>query len=110
MTPSVGAASSFCLSKFEWLNDDFFEGVIMTFQRLVFVFLLSVIGIAVSLLSKPSYAKIASTHVYHNHMPNFWPYFDVDSYEGLKVGDPIRYTYDGQVILIKKNPPPQNRT
>ncbi|MEM9103677.1 MAG: PKD domain-containing protein, partial [Pseudomonadota bacterium] len=48
---------------------------------------------------------IAATHIYHNHMPNFWPYYDVKDYEQLSVGEPIRYTYDGDVILLKQNPP-----
>ena len=34
----------------------------------------------------------------HNHMPNFWPYYDVTQYSATPVGGPIRYTYDGQVI------------
>jgi hypothetical protein len=38
-------------------------------------------------------------------MPNFWPYFDLASYGRMPVGSPIRYTYDGQVIQIKKAPP-----
>ena len=50
-------------------------------------------------------AVVAATHIYHNHMPNFWPYYNVDDYAKTKVGDPIRYTYDGQVIRIKENPP-----
>ena len=52
-----------------------------------------------------AHALVAATHVYHNHMPNFWPYYDVNQYANTKVGDPIRYTYDGQVIRIKENPP-----
>jgi chitodextrinase len=42
-------------------------------------------------------------------MPNFWPFYAVDvtaAYEATPVGEPIRYTYDGQVIELKKNPPP----
>ncbi len=50
-------------------------------------------------------AQIAATHVYHNHMPNFWPYYDVTDYDQLPIGAPIRYTYDGQVIELKNNPP-----
>ncbi|WP_354625052.1 PKD domain-containing protein [Psychromonas sp. MME2] len=50
-------------------------------------------------------AEIAATHIYHNHMPNFWPYYDVTKYDDLPVGAPIRYTYDGQVINLKTNPP-----
>ena len=48
---------------------------------------------------------IAATHIYHNHMPNFWPYYKTSDYEKAAVGDPIRYTYDGQVYMIKQNPP-----
>lgn len=48
---------------------------------------------------------LAATHVYHNHMPNFWPYFDSSTYNGLAVGNPVRYTYDGYVIELKESPP-----
>ncbi len=48
---------------------------------------------------------ISATHIYHNHMPNFWPYYDVSQYESTPVGAPIRYTYDGPVIDLKNNPP-----
>jgi chitodextrinase len=51
---------------------------------------------------------IPAAHVYHNHMPNFWPFYAVDvaaKYNGTAVGAPIRYTYDGEVINLKKNPP-----
>ncbi|WP_406610610.1 PKD domain-containing protein [Agarivorans sp. JK6] len=64
------------------------------------VFALSMVAASIS-----AQAEIAATHIYHNHMPNFWPYYDVSKYEGLAVGDPIRYTYDGQVINLKNNPP-----
>jgi PKD repeat protein len=50
-------------------------------------------------------AKIAATHIYHNHMPNFWPYYDVNTYDSTPVGGPIRYTYDGGALEIKTNPP-----
>ena len=50
-------------------------------------------------------ALVAATHIYHNHMPNFWPYYDVSKYDSTPVGSPIRYAYDGQVIKIKNNPP-----
>ncbi|PWW05670.1 carbohydrate binding protein with CBM25 domain [Paenibacillus cellulosilyticus] len=50
-------------------------------------------------------AEIAATHVYHNHMPNFWPYYDTTSYSSASVGSPIRYMYDGQVIELKQSPP-----
>ncbi|WDD97629.1 PKD domain-containing protein [Thalassomonas actiniarum] len=55
--------------------------------------------------TSPALAEISATHIYHNHMPNFWPYYDVSKYPGLAVGAPIRYTYDGQVINLKENPP-----
>ncbi|HWW71009.1 MAG TPA: carbohydrate-binding module family 20 domain-containing protein [Duganella sp.] len=51
---------------------------------------------------------IPAAHVYHNHMPNFWPFYAVDvaaKYNGTAVGAPIRYTYDGEVINLKKSPP-----
>lgn len=50
-------------------------------------------------------AEIAASHVYHNHMPNFWAYYDVNSYQSAAVGSPIRYTYDGDVIKLKQSPP-----
>uniref|UniRef100_UPI00143B9C54 carbohydrate binding domain-containing protein n=1 Tax=Paenibacillus sp. HB172176 TaxID=2493690 RepID=UPI00143B9C54 len=50
-------------------------------------------------------AEIAASHVYHNHMPNFWAYYDVSQYASTPVGSPIRYAYDGQVINLKNNPP-----
>ncbi|SHO55738.1 PKD domain-containing protein [Vibrio quintilis] len=56
-------------------------------------------------LAGSAQADIAATHIYHNHMPNFWPYYDVSQYDQLNTGDPIRYTYDGQVVNLKKNPP-----
>ena len=71
------------------------------------------IGIALLLAfnlvqSAPAGAEIAAAHVYHNHMPNFWPFYAVDigaKYTSTPVGGPIRYTYDGEVIELKKNPP-----
>lgn len=54
-------------------------------------------------------AAIPAAHVYHNHMPNFWPFYAVDvnaTYNAAAVGAPIRYSYDGQVINLKNNPPP----
>ena len=38
-------------------------------------------------------AAIPSAHVYHNHMPNFWPFYAVDvgnAYNATAVGAPIR--------------------
>lgn len=51
------------------------------------------------------FAEISATHVYHNHMPNFWAYYDTSTYHSAPVGSPIRYTYDGQVVDLKNNPP-----
>ncbi|WP_035055792.1 carbohydrate-binding module family 20 domain-containing protein [Andreprevotia chitinilytica] len=51
---------------------------------------------------------IPAAHVYHNHMPNFWPFYGVDvnaTYNATAIGAPIRYTYDGQVINLKTSPP-----
>ncbi len=51
---------------------------------------------------------IPAAHVYHNHMPNFWPFYAVDvmaKYNATATGSPIRYTYDGEVINLKNNPP-----
>lgn len=53
----------------------------------------------------PAYADIAATHIYHNHMPNFWPYYDVSQYDKTSVGSPVRYMYDGQVKNLKASPP-----
>ena len=64
------------------------------------------IGISGALWAGSLSAEIMATHIYHNHMPNFWPWFNTASYEQLPVGAPIRYAYDGQVILLKNNPPP----
>lgn len=60
------------------------------------------------LLGTASAASIPAAHVYHNHMPNFWPFYGVDvaaTYNNTAIGAPIRYTYDGQVINLKNNPP-----
>ncbi|BDU51305.1 fibronectin type III domain-containing protein [Haliovirga abyssi] len=57
------------------------------------------------LLSTLSFGEVAATHIYHNHMPNFWPFYDVETYNSTNVGDPVRYMYDGQVINAKINPP-----
>ncbi|WP_427976566.1 PKD domain-containing protein [Agarivorans sp.] len=64
------------------------------------VFAISMVAASIS-----AQAEIAATHIYHNHMPNFWPYYDVSEYDNLAVGEAIRYTYDGQVINLKNNPP-----
>lgn len=51
---------------------------------------------------------IPAAHVYHNHMPNFWPFYAVDvnaKYNATPVGGAIRYTYDGEVINLKLSPP-----
>lgn len=51
---------------------------------------------------------IPAAHVYHNHMPNFWPFYAVDvmaKYNSTPVGSPVRYTYDADVINLKNSPP-----
>jgi chitodextrinase len=51
---------------------------------------------------------IPAAHVYHNHMPNFWPFYAVDvlaKYNATATGAAIRYTYDGEVINLKSSPP-----
>lgn len=65
----------------------------------------TVLALPGMLLSQEAQAKIAATHIYHNHMPNFWPYYDTSTYASTSVGSPIRYTYDGQVYQLKLNPP-----
>jgi chitodextrinase len=68
------------------------------------------IGMAVCCSAIPGApAAIPAAHVYHNHMPNFWPFYAVDvgnAYNATPVGAPIRYAYDGDVIALKNNPPP----
>lgn len=63
-------------------------------------------GAALALSASIARADIAATHIYHNHMPNFWPYYDVTQYDSLPVGASIRYMYDGQVKQLKADPPP----
>jgi hypothetical protein len=51
---------------------------------------------------------IPAAHVYHNHMPNFWPFYAVDplaKYNATAIGAPVRYSYDADVIKLKNNPP-----
>jgi hypothetical protein len=60
------------------------------------------------MFTQSALSAIPAAHVYHNHMPNFWPFYAVnlaDQYNATPVGGQIRYTYDGQVIELKKNPP-----
>lgn len=64
-----------------------------------------IFAIGLVMTSISAQAEIAATHIYHNHMPNFWPYYDVNQYDKQPVGAPIRYAYDGQVINLKNNPP-----
>ncbi len=67
------------------------------------------VGLAMALpglaLTQDAEAVVAATHIYHNHMPNFWPYYDTSTYKSAAVGSPIRYTYDGGALEIKTNPP-----
>ena len=66
----------------------------------------SVLALGVMIgLSSAAQAQISATHIYHNHMPNFWPYYDVSKYDALPVGSPVRYMYDGQVKQLKASPP-----
>ncbi len=62
-------------------------------------------GLGMGLSGFAAQAEIAATHIYHNHMPNFWPFYDVSQYDQTAVGAPIRYMYDGQVKQLKQNPP-----
>ncbi|MFL6660203.1 MAG: carbohydrate binding domain-containing protein, partial [Massilia sp.] len=61
------------------------------------------------LLSQDAAAgTIPAAHVYHNHMPNFWPFYGVDvlaKYNATAIGAPVRYLYDGEVINMKTSPP-----
>ena len=67
----------------------------------------SLLALATLFLATPAAhgQGIAAAHVYHNHMPNFWPYYDVSQYATTPAGSPIRYTYDAQVINLKNHPP-----
>ncbi|WP_342552695.1 carbohydrate binding domain-containing protein [Paenibacillus sp. FSL R7-0652] len=76
----------------------------MKLVRRLGAFLLA-LSIVISTQPAAAYAEISASHVYHNHMPNFWAYYDTSKYASTPVGSPIRYTYDGQVIDLKKNPP-----
>ena len=76
----------------------------MKLVRRLGAFLLA-LSIVISTQPSAAYAEISASHVYHNHMPNFWAYYDTSKYATTPVGSPIRYTYDGQVIDLKKNPP-----
>jgi chitodextrinase len=70
---------------------------------------LCVASLFASVLPAAAAPPIPAAHVYHNHMPNFWPFYAVDvaaKYNATAVGAPIRYTYDGDVINLKNNPPP----
>ncbi|KFE62306.1 carbohydrate binding domain-containing protein [Hyalangium minutum] len=67
--------------------------------------LLAPLLVVLVLQAQTAQGAIAAAHVYHNHMPNFWPYYDVTRYAATPVGSPIRYAYDGQVINLKQSPP-----
>ena len=78
----------------------------------IFPVKLTAIALAVSFYCSagiaPSQAAIPAAHVYHNHMPNFWPFYGVDvgnTYTATAIGQAIRYMYDGQIINLKKTPP-----
>jgi chitodextrinase len=68
-------------------------------------FAVPALAAAMLLQAGSAQAQIAASHVYHNHMPNFWAYYDTSKYASTPVGGPIRYMYDAQVINLKKNPP-----
>ena len=63
------------------------------------------LGVLIGMAAAPAQATISATHIYHNHMPNFWPYYDVSQYDNLAVGAKIRYMYDGQVKQLKASRP-----
>ncbi|MGC4000223.1 MAG: hypothetical protein QM767_23405 [Anaeromyxobacter sp.] len=74
--------------------------------------LMRAFGMALLLAAQAAAAQsIPVAHVYHNHMPNFWPYYAnsnaevIAKYDATRVGDPIRYLTDGEVIKLKLNPP-----
>ncbi|UPK43066.1 carbohydrate binding domain-containing protein [Paenibacillus pabuli] len=76
----------------------------MKIARRIGAFLLT-LPLIFSLQTTAAFAEISASHVYHNHMPNFWAYYDTSQYASASVGTPIRYTYDGQVINLKNSPP-----
>jgi chitodextrinase len=82
-----------------------FYGVEMNQFRLTSIAL----AVACACCSAPAgSAGIPAAHVYHNHMPNFWPFYGVDvgnTYNATAIGSPVRYLYDGQVINLKTSPP-----
>lgn len=51
------------------------------------------------LLSSGVCEKVAATHLYHMHMPNFWPYFDCNSYDSIPNGQRISYKLDGDIVV-----------
>ena len=75
------------------------------------IYLSTLAAAAIAALGLPqavSAGTIPAAHVYHNHMPNFWPFYGVDplaTYNATATGQPIRYMYDGQVINLKNSPP-----
>lgn len=77
----------------------------MQYNKIKRAILSASVASSVLLIGNLAQAEIAATHVYHNHMPNFWPYYDVSQYDSTAVGGAIRYAYDGQVIDIKNSPP-----
>lgn len=69
---------------------------------------LCVASLVASMLPAAHAGPIPAAHVYHNHMPNFWPFYAVDpaaKYDATPVGAPVRYMADGEVINLKNNPP-----
>lgn len=74
-------------------------------RKLLALTVASVLALPGAMIVSEAEAKIAATHIYHNHMPNFWPYYDTSSYATTPVGGPIRYTYDGQAYNLKLSPP-----
>ncbi|BBM86944.1 hypothetical protein [Candidatus Uabimicrobium amorphum] len=69
---------------------------------LIIVLLLSFCIFAQDDNSENTRKKVAATHLYHMHMPNFWPYFDVNSYDSIPNGERIQYKLDGDIILWKE--------
>ena len=69
---------------------------------------LCVASLVASMTPAAHAGPIPAAHVYHNHMPNFWPFYAVDpvaKYDATAVGAPVRYTADGEVINLKNSPP-----
>jgi hypothetical protein len=58
-------------------------------------------GVVLGLSASITQADIAATHIYHNHMPNFWPYYDVAQYDSLPQdgGNPTWSWLEDEIVV-----------